>query len=135
MLPCNHSRCTHTLVSKHFTFSLLGLLLLIFAAWILIAGSPLERINHVCAPIAWTGKAFTAVADIASDRAAQSVWHGTANTFQGCRFVMFRTFYADEYARAQAAEAARKAEAEKDKRGAKTPAAATSGQPAAGHAQ
>ncbi|TAN03142.1 MAG: hypothetical protein EPN36_14185 [Rhodanobacteraceae bacterium] len=86
-------------MGKHVTLSLFGMIFLVFAVYILVAGTPLDRINHVCSPIAWSGKAATAVTDLVSDSAAASVWHGTATTFQSCRFVMFRTFYQSEYER------------------------------------
>lgn len=86
-------------MGKHVTLSLFGMIFLVFAVYILVAGTPLDRINHVCSPIAWSGKAATAVTDLVSENAAASVWHGTATTFQSCRFVMFRTFYQSEYER------------------------------------
>lgn len=84
-------------MSKHFTFSLFGLSFIVFFVWIIVAGSPLERINRGCAPIVWSGKVASSVTDIFSDNAAEKVWHGTATTFQGCRFAAFKTFYQAEY--------------------------------------
>ncbi len=86
-------------MGKHVTLSLFGMVLIVFAVYILVAGTPLDRINHVCSPIVWSGKAATAVTDLVSENGAASVWHGTATTFQSCRFVMFRTFYQSEYER------------------------------------
>ncbi|MEY2152273.1 hypothetical protein AB7849_15315 [Rhodanobacter sp. 115] len=92
-------------MSKHFTFSLFGLAFIVFFVWIIVAGSPLERINRGCSPIVWGGKVASSVTDIFSDSAAQKVWHGTAYTFQGCRFAAFKTFYQSEYQRLQAERA------------------------------
>lgn len=93
-------------MSKHFTFSLFGLAFVVFFVWIIVAGTPLSRLNRGCAPIVWSGKALSAVVDVASDNAARKVWSGTAKTFQGCRFVLFKTFYQSEYERLQAEQAA-----------------------------
>ncbi|HEU0197435.1 MAG TPA: hypothetical protein VFQ88_09515 [Nevskiaceae bacterium] len=92
-------------MSKHFTFSLFGLALIVFVAYVLVAGTPLERINRVCSPITWVGKSFTALGDIAGHGVGGTLHHGASNTLQGCRFIVFRTFYSAEYQRLEAARA------------------------------
>lgn len=115
-------------MSKHFTFSLFGLAFVVFFVWIIVAGTPLSRLNRGCAPIIWSGKALSAVVDVASDNAARKVWSGTAKTFQGCRFVLFKTFYQSEYERLQAEQAAAEHKGDTEK----APASAASTSPARG---
>lgn len=93
-------------MGKHFTFSLFGLVLMVFAGYIFIAGSPLQRINHICAPVAWGGKLTTSVVSVFSHNGAESAWHGTQSTFQDCRYVVFQTFYRTEYEELRAREVA-----------------------------
>lgn len=88
-------------MSKHFTFSLMGMALVIFAGYILIAGNPLARIDRTCSPISWVGKAVSAASGIFSDSLAATMHNGAAQAQQGCRYVVFKTFYADEFAAAK----------------------------------
>lgn len=85
-----------------------------FLAYILLAGSPLERINRACTPVAWVGKAMTTTGAIAGRGAEARVSDFATQAHQTCRFFIFRQFYADEYRQAleQVRSAAKKAEDE-----------------------
>lgn len=75
-----------------------------FLAFVMLGSSPLERINRGCTPVDWGGRAATTVAAVFSGGAERQMRVAADEAFQGCRFFMFRQFYADrlEQMRAQA---------------------------------
>lgn len=85
-------------------------LCMFFLAWILLAGTPLERITRTCQPASWIGRAMTTAASLAGESAEAKVKASTDEMFQTCRYFVFRQFYAEELkAQMAAAEAARQA--------------------------
>ena len=73
-----------------------------FLGFILLAGTPLGRIDRGCAPLTWVGRAITTVAALGSDGAEERMRASVAEMHQSCRFVLYRQFYAEELARQQA---------------------------------
>lgn len=69
-----------------------------YLAYILMAGAPLDRINRVCAPAAWTRTAMATTGSIVSARAEQGARRAGDEMHQACRYFVFRQFYADLYA-------------------------------------
>lgn len=84
-----------------------------FLGYILLAGSPMERINRGCLPMTWVGRAMTTLASFGSESAESRVRDSADGMFQGCRVFVFRQFYAEELKAMKeqqaAAEAAAKA--------------------------
>lgn len=72
-----------------------------FAVWVLLASTPLERINRSCTPVTWVGRAMTTVGSFVSSRTEGDVQDAGARMFGGCRVFIFRQFYAEELKRLQ----------------------------------
>lgn len=73
-------------------------LTMFFLAYVLLADSPTKRINRGCQPVSWVGTFATTAAAIFSNGAEQKMQASVDEMFQGCRFFMFRQFYAEELA-------------------------------------
>lgn len=73
-----------------------------FVAFVMMGSSPLERINRGCQPIDWGGRAGTTVAAIFSSGAERQMRIAADEALQGCRFFMFRQFYAEKLERMRA---------------------------------
>jgi hypothetical protein len=74
-----------------------GLLFLGFIAWVFIAGTPQERINHFCKPIGWSGNAVVSLAALAVPNQQENV-QGWFNKFEyGCQYMTWRLFYQADY--------------------------------------
>lgn len=67
-----------------------------FLAFVMLGSSPLERINRGCLPIDWGGRAATTVAAVFSSGAESQMSVAAGEAFQGCRFFVFRQFYANK---------------------------------------
>lgn len=80
-----------------------------FFGWVILADSPIERINRGCTPMNWIGRAMTTIASFGSSKAEQQVADGSSSLFNGCRVFMFRQFYAEELAQLRAAHEAAQA--------------------------
>lgn len=75
-----------------------------FLLWVVLASTPLQRINRACQPAEWVGRLATTTG-AAVDEGTEATVAGGANTlFNTCRFFVFRQFYAEEL-RAQRAAA------------------------------
>lgn len=76
-----------------------------FLLYILLASTPLERINRSCLPVSWTGTAVTSAGAIFSQGAEAGAQRSSRTLYDSCRFFVFRQFYAEELARLRAAQA------------------------------
>lgn len=76
-----------------------------FVAYVMVGSTPLERINRGCLPVDWFGRAATTTAAVFSDGAERKMRVAADEAFQGCRFFVFRQFYAERF-QAMKAEAA-----------------------------
>jgi len=65
-------------------------------AYVLIGSSPMERMGRGCMPVNWAGRAATTVAAVFSSGAEARMQAASAEAFDGCRFFLFRQFYAEE---------------------------------------
>lgn len=70
-----------------------------FVLFVVLAGSPVQRINRACMPVGWMGTAITTVGAIFSARTESQVREGSNTAFNTCRFFVFRQFYAEEWKR------------------------------------
>jgi hypothetical protein len=78
-----------------------------FFLWIMLATTPLERINRACEPTRWIGKTATTTGSLVDNKTEHQVAGGARTLFDTCRYFVFRQFYAEELARMRAqAEAA-----------------------------
>lgn len=69
-----------------------------FFVWVVLAGTPIERLDRGCTPVNWAGKAVTSLAALGSAKAESRASATTQKLFFTCRYFWFRQFYADEYA-------------------------------------
>ncbi len=83
-----------------------------FAVWVILASTPLDRLNRGCTPVNWIGKAITSVAALGSANAEARAAATTESAFYTCRFFWFRQFYRDEYEAAMRARQAQPAPAQ-----------------------
>jgi hypothetical protein len=74
-----------------------GMLFLGFIAWVFIAGTPSDRINHFCRPIVWTGNAVTSLSALAVPSQQENVKGWFTKFDYGCRYMTWRLFYQDDY--------------------------------------
>lgn len=68
-----------------------------FFVYILLAGTPLERLNRSCLPATWLGRAMTTVASFGSNGAEAKSAEGADQLYNGCRYFLYRQFYAEEH--------------------------------------
>lgn len=69
-----------------------------FVLWVVLAGTPLGRINRTCTPAEWVGRFATTSGAAVSESAEGNVRGGANKLYATCRFFVFRQFYAEEYA-------------------------------------
>lgn len=74
-----------------------------FLLFIILATTPLDRINRTCLPANWLGVTMTTIGAMVSTRTEDSVREGANTIYDACRFAIYRQFYAADY------EAARQA--------------------------
>lgn len=74
-----------------------AILFFIFMAYILLATTPMARIERACMPVVWTGNVTESVALLLSPRYAKSTERWFQKTDYGCRYVIWRFFYEEEY--------------------------------------
>lgn len=68
-----------------------------FFVYVLLAGTPLERLNRSCLPATWMGRAFTTAASFSSPSAEEKTQEGAGSLYNGCRYFLYRQFYAEEH--------------------------------------
>jgi hypothetical protein len=92
-------------------------LFLVFVGYIVLGGTPVERISRGCEPVTWIGRFAASVVSVIYPKGEAGVAAGFASGYQSCRLVVWRQFYAEEYKRLQeAASRAAAAEAEAAKK-------------------
>ena len=79
------------------TSMLFTLGMMVFAAWVMLPPSPNERMERVCKPIVWTGKAAVAVSDLASQKYSPDVERFFEKADYSCRYVIWKVFYQEEW--------------------------------------
>ena len=71
--------------------------LIVFAAWVMMPSNPDQRLDRACRPVVWTGKAFVAVADLASQKYSPDVERFFEKADYSCRYVIWKVFYQEEW--------------------------------------
>lgn len=80
--------------------SFAGVLLIVFAVWVVMAANNAERIDRVCRPVTWLGNISVSLTSLVSDGNADAV-QGTFNRLNyGCRFTVWRLFFEKSYLKA-----------------------------------
>lgn len=67
-----------------------------FLLFVMVASTPLERINRTCLPANWIGKVVTSTGATFSSRAETHAEATSNKLYDTCRFFVFRQFYADK---------------------------------------
>lgn len=91
--------------------SAIAISILVYAALIAIASSPIDKIDRVCDPVfVWPKKAIVAMAKMGAPNSVPGIEKSFNNGHGRCRAWMWDTFFEEEYRKMQAAvEAAKKA--------------------------
>lgn len=71
--------------------------LVVYAVWILLGSTPIDRINRSCAFTEWGGRAISNLASLGSDRAESKASEVMSEVTLSCRYFVYRQFYRDEY--------------------------------------
>jgi hypothetical protein len=86
--------------------------IVIYAIYVLLADSPLARIERTCLVTEWANKTASSVASLFSDEAERRTSIAMGEVTLSCQYLVFRQFYRDEYVRMKAAREAAEAKAE-----------------------
>lgn len=84
---------------KHFG-ELLFFLFVAFLIWVFIGGSPTERINRACRPVAWSGDFLASLATAGNTDYGNSMRVDTANLDYRCQLTIWDYFYAEQWKKA-----------------------------------
>lgn len=77
--------------------TIIGILVMTWIGWILIASGPDERITRGCAPVSWVGNVIESAAAMASPTSIPVIKEGFENWTYGCRFAVWRQFFEKDY--------------------------------------
>lgn len=89
---------------------LVTLLAIVFFVWVLVAGTPNERIERTCKPTVWAGKVVIATTDLINTDYSPKVTHFVEQANYSCRYIVWKTFYAEEWMKERAKQEAGKKE-------------------------
>lgn len=84
-------------------------LILLFAGYVVVAGTPEGRIVRVCEPVNWTGRLFESAAMLMFPEKALGVRVYMTSVEKGCHAMLYRQFYPIEKKAEELAETATKA--------------------------
>ncbi len=76
---------------------ILGLSLLAFIVWIVMATSPLNRMEHACSPVGWVGNVSVSLVALAVPCYQDTVQKAFDKGEYGCQYTLWRLFYQKEY--------------------------------------
>jgi hypothetical protein len=88
--------------------------LVLYAGYVLLADSPLGRIERTCLATEWANTTVSSVASLFSDEAETRTEVAMGELTLSCQYLVFRQFYKDEYERMKAAREAAEAAAAAD---------------------
>lgn len=92
--------------------SLFFILTMAGVVYIMLGDTPSQKIERGCYPVYWMGKFTAGVATAATPSAEAGAEENKRTMYQSCKFIAFKTFYADDYKRLKARlEAAERAKA------------------------
>lgn len=76
---------------------ILGLSLLAFIVWIVMATSPTNRMEHACSPVGWVGNVSVSLIALAVPAYQYDVQKWFNKGEYGCQYMLWRLFYQKEY--------------------------------------
>jgi len=77
---------------------ILGLGLIGFLLWVVLASTADKRIEHTCQPVLWVGNVLESVILLGvGESEANRIRHFFEEVDYGCRFSVWRFFYGEEY--------------------------------------
>lgn len=71
--------------------------LVLFVAWVFLAGAPDERIDRACRPTVWVGKVFSSASMAADTDYSGGISSGFSNFDKGCQLTIWDYFYAQKW--------------------------------------
>ncbi len=74
--------------------------LVLFVAWVFLAGAPDQRIARACTPTIWIGKVFSSASMAADTDYSTSINSGYGNLDKGCQLTIWDYVYAAKWCRA-----------------------------------
>jgi hypothetical protein len=74
-----------------------GLVFLAFVVWIFMASDGQARIARTCRPLLWTGNVAVSLTAFAVPSEAEAVQKWSNKFDYGCRYVVWRLIYQDDY--------------------------------------
>lgn len=84
---------------------------LAFGLFVIVAGSPLSRIERACLPVEWVGRAITSVVSLGGPEPEGRVRVASEEAVLSCQYLIFRQFYREALEEQRAAREAREAAA------------------------
>jgi hypothetical protein len=72
-------------------------LILLFAGYVLVAGTPEGRIVRLCEPVNWGGRVFESLTLLVVPQSAPGVRNSVNSTERGCHAVVYRQIYPEQY--------------------------------------
>lgn len=73
------------------------LLVFVFFTWVMIESDPNERLDKVCKPTVWAGKAVVAMTDLVDQDLSGHSTRFFEEFNYGCRYVFWKMFYYEDY--------------------------------------
>lgn len=86
--------------------------LVLYMGFVLLAGSPLARIERTCMATEWAGTTVSSVASLFSDEAEARTSVAMGEFTLSCQYLVYRQFYRDDFERLKAAREAAQRESE-----------------------
>jgi len=84
-------------IRKSRTGGIVGLGLVVFLLWTLLAAKPELRIERVCRPIQWSQNVAESIIGLTLPRLVTSVTESFGRVEYGCQYSVWRLFYEKKY--------------------------------------
>lgn len=94
--------------------------LVIYMGYVILAGTPLARIERACLATEWAGTTVSSVASLFSSEAEARSKVAMGEFTLSCQYLVYRQFYRDDYERMKAAREAAQSEASAGEGGVET---------------
>lgn len=90
--------------SKTIIGQILSVGFIVYLVWILIGGTPSERLERTCAPVRWTENLTLSITALTAAAYQDNVKGTFKNLDYSCQYMFWRMFYEDDYKEALAKE-------------------------------
>jgi len=77
--------------------SIIGILMVLWIGWIVLATSQEERIGRFCQPVIWTGNVATSLTALTVSKYQGNVEEAFDSFDYGCRYSVWRLFYEEQW--------------------------------------